>query len=179
MTRRRIELHNYDKYQPYFHAPLIDRIEGDSQEIIISADGNETSTSGGTTGSITINASGGMWFDLGGVITSQQAHVTDGITSGSQTTVFTMPTSDFTHTTLTIITSAADRTFHEQTEVIHDGTNVAIRRGDPTNAGSGGSSSSNPFSLAASISYNSVTLDYSNFHTSTVNVRILSRAVKI
>ena len=57
MTRRRIELHNYDKYQPYFHAPLVDRIEGDAQEMILSADGNEASASGNTTGAMTINLS--------------------------------------------------------------------------------------------------------------------------
>ena len=181
MTRRRIELHNYDKYQPYFHAPLVDRIEGDAQEMILSADGNESSTSGNTVSSLTINASGGVWVDLGSVVTIQQSHSVDSIAGdgGGSGVIFSMPTSGFTHSTLTVIASASDRSFHEQTEVIHTGSNVAIRRGDSTNAGSGGSTSSNPFTLDAAIASNAVQVTYTNYHSSSVNVRVWSNSTLI
>ena len=70
--RKRIELHNIDKYQPYLHAPLIDRIEGDAEEMILSADGNEASAGGNTVGSLSINASGGVWTKFENVLKLEQ-----------------------------------------------------------------------------------------------------------
>lgn len=65
MTRRTIELYNLDKYDAYLPTPKIDRIEGSADEIILSADGYEESASSGHAGSLTINASGGVWMDSG------------------------------------------------------------------------------------------------------------------
>lgn len=71
-SRKRIELYNIDKYQPYFHAPLVDRVEGDAEEIILSADGRERSASYNEPGSITINATGGVWTRFDKVVKLEQ-----------------------------------------------------------------------------------------------------------
>lgn len=71
-SRKRIELYNIDKYQPYFHAPLVDRVEGDAEEIILSADGRERSASYNEPGSMTINAAGGVWTRFDKVVKLEQ-----------------------------------------------------------------------------------------------------------
>ena len=71
-TRKLIELYNIDKYQPYFHAPLVDRVEGDAQEIILSADGRERSASYNQPGSMTVNAAGGVWTRFDKVVKLEQ-----------------------------------------------------------------------------------------------------------
>lgn len=69
MSRKSIELYNFGKYQPYLESPLVDRIEGNADEMVLSADGYEQSASGGLPGSLTINANGGVWTDTGPVVT--------------------------------------------------------------------------------------------------------------
>lgn len=70
MTRTTIELFNLDKYDAYLPTPKVDRIEGDADEIILSADAYEASGSGGIPGSLTMNASGGIWIDTGAKCTA-------------------------------------------------------------------------------------------------------------
>lgn len=70
MDRNKIKLYNTDKYQAVLPAPDIDELTGDAEEVIISADGNEQSASDETLGSVTFNASGGIWYDTGGPVIS-------------------------------------------------------------------------------------------------------------
>lgn len=70
MDRNKIKLYNTDKYQAVLPAPDIDELTGDAEEVIISADGNENSASDETLGSVTFNASGGIWYDTGGPVIS-------------------------------------------------------------------------------------------------------------
>ena len=65
MNRNKIRLYNTDKYQAVLPAPEIEELEGDAQEVIISADGREDSASGESISSVTFNASGGIWYDTG------------------------------------------------------------------------------------------------------------------
>lgn len=95
MSRKIIEFHNSDKYQPYFHAPLVDRIEGDAEEIILSADGRDTSASGNTVGSLSMNVSGGVWTDYG-AFSTQQFGVSGTITtSTANNTLFTFDSNTY------------------------------------------------------------------------------------
>lgn len=85
-NRKRIELYNIDKYQPYFHAPLVDRVEGDADEIILSADGREKSASYNEPGSITINARGGVWTRFDKLVRlEQQIHKIVGTSANGRT----------------------------------------------------------------------------------------------
>jgi hypothetical protein len=70
MNRNKIKLYNTDKYQAVLPAPDIDELTGDAEEVIISADGSEESASDETIGSVTFNASGGIWYDTGGPVIS-------------------------------------------------------------------------------------------------------------
>ena len=128
MTRRRIELHNIDKYQPYFHAPMIDRIEGDAEEMILSADGNETSSSGNTVGSLTINSSGGVWNDLGDVkqVTMQINHTYTTPGAGGSEVIFDMLLTDVTYCTLNIVLSSDTYVAHKQINALHDESTVTV-----------------------------------------------------
>lgn len=130
MTRRRIELHNIDKYQPYFHAPLIDRIEGDAQEMILSADGNETSTSNNTTGSLTINASGGVWMDLGVVnqLVLPMEHTHTDTSATSVETFWSAAASLFTQATLNVVVSSESHMSYKRVELLHDGSSVDLQQ---------------------------------------------------
>ena len=176
MTRKRIELHNYDKYQPYFHAPLIDRIEGDAQEMILSADGNEASASGNTTGAMTINSAGGMWVDLGPVTRIHTAYSTDAIASAGSETVFSMNNQLFNHTTLHLMVSATDRISHERIELTHFGTDVDTTRGAKTTSGFGGTLN---YSITVSNASGEIQVDLTNNHGAPVNVRVTSCAHKL
>ena len=176
MTRKRIELHNYDKYQPYFHAPLIDRIEGDAQEMILSADGNEASASGNTVGAMTINSAGGMWVDLGPVTRIHTAYSTDTIAASTgQETVFSMDSQLFNHTTLHVMVSAFDRIAHERIEITHFDTDVDMTRGAKTTSGAG----SLNYNITVSNTSGEIQVDLSNNHSAPVNVRVTSCAHKL
>jgi len=93
MTRKIIELHNFDKYQPYFHAPLVDRIEGDSEELILSADGRDSSASNNKVSSMTMNVSGGIWKDFNGVVVNELA--VTGVAIATNTTMFSFNTNTY------------------------------------------------------------------------------------
>lgn len=89
MTKTLIELYNSDKYQPVLQDAIYDKVQGQSNELILSGDGRETSASGNTTGSITLNVSGGMWTDHGSFNT-QQFGVSGSIANNtSNNTIFT------------------------------------------------------------------------------------------
>ena len=89
MTKTLIELYNSDKYQPILQDGIFDKVQGQSNELILSGDGRETSASGNTTGSIILNVSGGMWTDHG-LFNTQQFGVSGSITvSTANNTIFT------------------------------------------------------------------------------------------
>lgn len=84
MDRNKIKLYNTDKYQAVLPAPDIDELTGDAEEVIISADGSEDSASDETIGSVTFNASGGIWYDTGGPVIS---YTTFTATQGASKTI--------------------------------------------------------------------------------------------
>jgi len=179
MSRRGIELYNYDKYQAYFPAPLVQTLSGDADEIIISADGDESSASGNTPGSITFNVSSGVWTNYDHVLVVNKTFAANSIATNSTGIIFSEATNNFFHATLDIFVSASDRSYHEQANIIYHGTDTTIRRGDVTNAGAGGETASSDFGLAASISNNILSITYTNLHNSSVDVRVLSKAHRI
>ena len=127
-NRKRIELHNYDKYQAYLHAPMVDRIEGDAQEMILSADGVDTSASGGVVGSLTMNASGGVWSDLGDVVQACLPVVHDytSTTTPGTETFLTLPAGRKSSTTLNIMYSNQNYTTFQRVIVVFNGTNTSV-----------------------------------------------------
>lgn len=124
MSRKIIELHNFDKYQPYFHAPLVDRIEGDAEEIILSGDGRDTSASGNTTGSLSMNVSGGVWIDYLDVTT--QHFGLSGTLASASTTLFQFDTSAYQSAFVTISYKTGSITTAERLEIACDGTNIEV-----------------------------------------------------
>ena len=128
-NRKRIELHNYDKYQAYFHAPMVDRIEGDAEEMILSADGDHTSASGGVVGSLTMNASGGTWSNLGDVsrVWIPITHdYTSNTTPGTET-FLTLPANRMCSVTLNIMYKHQNYMTNQRVVVVYDGaTNVTV-----------------------------------------------------
>ena len=86
MARKTIELYNLDKYDAYIPTPKVDKIEGDADEIILSADAYEESASGGLEGSLTINASGGVWIDTGPVCVCEDSIETAALNTDDETT---------------------------------------------------------------------------------------------
>ena len=124
MSRKIIELHNFDKYQPYFHAPLVDRIEGDAEEIILSGDGRTTSPSNNTVGSLSMNVSGGVWIDYNGV-TTQQFGIA-GTLSSTTETLFTFSTNTYNGAFVNITYNTSSITTAERLEVATHGTSIGV-----------------------------------------------------
>lgn len=127
MSRKIIELHNFDKYQPYFHAPLVDRIEGDAEEIILSADGRDTSASGNTTGSLSMNVSGGIWTDYAAVTTQQFA--VSGTASSNSHAMFSYNSNTYAACFFDIVITSGSSNFAEQTILAFDGLSTFKRTG--------------------------------------------------
>lgn len=129
--RKRIELHNIDKYQPYLHAPLIDRIEGDAEEMILSADGNEASASVNMIGSLSINASGGVWTKFEHVLKlEQEIHYTLPDATDPQT-ILTFDKTQFQALRGTVYVKEPNTVSgHEYVvldiSLIHDGSDVTV-----------------------------------------------------
>lgn len=147
MSRKIIELHNFDKYQPFFHAPLVDRIEGDAEEIILSGDGRDTSASGNTTGSLSMNVSGGVWIDYLDV-TTQHFGVSGSLATAS-TTLFQFDTSVYQSAFVMISYKTGAITTAERLEIACDGSDIEVNpfgaytpssTGKPTYSGSVSSS---------------------------------------
>lgn len=129
MARKSIELYNFDKYQPHMPAPQVERIEGDADEVVLSADGNERSASNGITGSISLNATGGVWKNTGKLITCEDTTscvvTTDTTLTGSET-ILTFSRSVFRSATCKLIVQSGSKYMSQQLVVIHDGTNVNV-----------------------------------------------------
>jgi len=127
MSRKIIELHNFDKYQPYFHAPLVDRIEGDAEEIILSGDGRDTSASGNTPGSLSMNVSGGVWIDYL-VATTQQFAVSGALTSSNAENIFTFNSNTYPACFIDLLVSRGGSRFAEHTVVVTDPSGTTFER---------------------------------------------------
>ena len=107
MSRKKIELYNFDKYQPTLLSPNIDRIEGNADEMVLSADGFEQSASGDLPGSLTINANGGVWTDTGPSVScdvSSRAVMTTDTSSTGRETFLTYTKSSFRLAAIQVIT---------------------------------------------------------------------------
>lgn len=95
MSKTLIELYNSDKYQPVLQDGIFDKVQGQANELILSGDGRETSASGNTTGSITLNVSGGMWTDHG-LFSTQQFGVSGSIAVATvNNTLFTFDSNTY------------------------------------------------------------------------------------
>lgn len=129
MARKKIELYNFDKYQPHMPAPSVDRIEGNADEMVLSADGYEPSASGGLAGSMTINANGGVWIDTGpGVTCEHSARIittTDTTASGKEK-FLQFSKAAFRAADIQAIVRSGNKYIKQPIEVIHDGTNVTL-----------------------------------------------------
>ena len=130
MSRKIIELHNFDKYQPYFHAPLVDRIEGDAEEIILSGDGRDTSASGNTSGSLSMNVSGGVWIDYATVTTQQFA--VSGAASSNSHAMFSYNSNTYSACFFDIVITSGTSNYAEQTILTFDGVSTFQRTGTNT-----------------------------------------------
>lgn len=137
MARKSIELYNFDKYQPHMPSPQVERIEGDADEVVLSADGNERSASNGIAGSISLNANGGVWTNTGSLTTCENTttHVTstDTTTTGEQT-FLTFSRSTMRSVTCKLIVQSGSSYMSQQIVVIHDGTNVNVHADDVVKA---------------------------------------------
>ena len=131
MSRKSIELYNFGKYQPYLESPLVDRIEGNADEMVLSADGYEQSASGGIPGSLTINANGGVWTDTGPVVTCDvSSSFTTNTDNDSTTSVFLAFNKNVyrggtVQVTIETIETGSALYVMRTLDVIHDSTNVA------------------------------------------------------
>lgn len=137
MSRKKIELYNFDKYQPHIPDPTIDRIEGNADEMVLSADGFEHSASDGVPGSMTINANGGVWIDTGPGVTcdvSSRAVVTKDTTSSGHYTILQYTKSVFrTAQIRAVVQSGADYILNN-IDIIHNDTVVNMRADTPLSA---------------------------------------------
>lgn len=132
MARKQIELYNFDKYQPVLPAPAIDRIEGNADEMVLSADGYEPSASGGLPGSMTINANGGVWVDTGPGVTcevsSSYTTTTSTTVSGTQT-FLTFSRSAFRAANIQAIVQSGSTYMLQPLTVIHNNSDVTVDTG--------------------------------------------------
>jgi len=129
MARKKIELYNFDKYQAHIPNPKIDRIEGNADEMVLSADGYEPSASGGVAGSLTMNANGGVWVDTGpGVTCSVSSRVvtsTDTTSTGTET-FLTFSKSAFRAADIKTIVQSGNSYILQPIKVIHNGSIVTM-----------------------------------------------------
>lgn len=129
MARKTIELYNLDKYDAYIPTPKVDKIEGDADEIILSADAYEESASGGIEGSLTINASGGVWTDTGPMCVCEDSiEVTTGATDDESTTheLLTFPKSKFRNVNVDITINKQNKFTTRRLTIIHNGAVAAV-----------------------------------------------------
>lgn len=129
MARKKIELYNFDKYQAHIPDPKIDRIEGNADEMVLSADGYEPSASGGLAGSLTVNANGGVWMDTGPGVTctvsSRLVTATDTTSTGKET-FLTFSKSAFRAADIKAIVQSGSNYILQPIKVIHNGTVVSM-----------------------------------------------------
>jgi hypothetical protein len=136
-NRKQIELYNFDKYQPHLPNPSVDRIDGNADEMVLSADGYEQSASGGQPGSLTLNANGGVWSDTGPGVTcevSSRTVTTTDTTSSGKATFLTFNKSAFRTADIQAIIQSGNNYIKQPIEVIHSGSDVSIHTGTATAA---------------------------------------------
>lgn len=129
MARTKIELYNLDKYSPYIPAPVIDRVEGNADEIILSADGYEDSASSGLPGSLTINASGGVWTDTNYMVTCETSHKYTTTTELTQETFLSFDKQDFRSAIIDITIQKGNNFTTKRLTVIHNNSLVTVHEG--------------------------------------------------
>lgn len=133
MTRETIQLYNTDKYQALFPAPKVNEVRGDASEVIISADQNENSSSNNTVGSITMNASGGVFYDTG-FITAYNTFTHTKTTDGAEPIVsFDITKYRSARINVTLQYGASFAT--QDVYVVHNTSSLGIRYTTPAEAG--------------------------------------------
>lgn len=127
MPKTVIELYNSDKYQPVVQDAVFDKVQGQSSEIILSGDGRETSASGGATGSMTLNVSGGIWTDFGSFNTQQFA-VNGSLPNTSANTVFTFNSNTYKSCFVDLLYDNAGTRTAEHTVIVVNGSSGTVER---------------------------------------------------
>ena len=130
MSRKKIELYNFEKYQPHLPDPSIDRIEGNADEMVLSADGFEHSASDGVAGSMTINANGGVWIDTGPGVTcdvSSRAVVTTDTTSSGNYTILQYTKSVFRTAQIRAVVQSGNDFILNNIDIIHNDSVINMR----------------------------------------------------
>jgi len=126
-----IELYNLDKYTPYIPAPKVDRVEGDGDEIILSADGREESASDGLPGSLTIHASGGVWVDTYHICTCEVSNkFTIPVGSSTAETFLSFDKRDFRMAQVNIMIQSGNNFTTKTLTVIHNNSAVTLQIDD-------------------------------------------------
>lgn len=133
MSKTLIELYNSDKYQPVVQDGIFDKVQGQSNELILSGDGRETSASGNTAGSITLNVSGGMWTDHG-QFNTQQFGVSGSLSSGSAQTVFQFDSSIYNSCFVELLYGRGGARWAECMILVVDGSGSTFERTTAGNA---------------------------------------------
>lgn len=118
MNRNKIRLYNTEKYQAVLPAPEIEELEGDAQEVIISADGREESASGEVISSVTFNASGGVWYDTGA---KTNYIVTESVQSSQITRIAKLPVDVYRSASLTICLEHNNSVRMDNVTMVNDG----------------------------------------------------------
>jgi len=126
-----IELYNLDKYSAYIPAPKIDRVEGDADEIILSADGREESASDGLPGSLTIHASGGVWIDTHhGSTCEVSSKFTIPVGSSTAETFLSFDKRSFRTALIDVIFQSGNNFTTKKLTVIHNNSAVVVQIDD-------------------------------------------------
>ena len=126
-----IELYNLDKYSPYIPSPKIDKVEGDADEIILSADGREESASDGLPGSLTIHASGGVWIDTHHACTCETSNkFTIPVGSSTPETFLSFDKRDFRSAHIDVIIQSGNNFTTKNITIIHNNSAVVVQIDD-------------------------------------------------
>mgnify|MGYP001601213188 CR=1 FL=1 len=168
MARKKIELYNFDKYQAHLPDPTIERIEGNADEMVLSADGYEPSASGGVAGSLTMNANGGVWTDTGPGVTcdvsSRMVTSTDTTSTGKEI-FLTFNRAAFRAADIKAIVQSGNTYILQPITVIHNSSIVTLSTGTATAApGTHGLN----ITYTAEISSSDVTLKIAGVPTNTI-----------
>ena len=122
-----IELYNLDKYSAYLPSPKVDMIEGDADEIILSADGRETPASDGFPGSLSINASGGVYTDTGSRATCELSYMfTILVNSTGPEEFLSFDKRDYRSAVIDVIIQSGNNFTTKTLTVIHNNSVVTI-----------------------------------------------------
>lgn len=133
MARQSIELYNLDKYDAYIPTPKVDKIQGDADEIIISADAYEESASGGLEGSLTINASGGVWTDTGPVCICDASTIVVADSTDDASTIhelISFSKSKFRSVSVDIVINKQNNFTTRRLTILHNGSGGSVHAHD-------------------------------------------------